>query len=186
MEDFREDSSPSLCFGKRLCALSRGNVSRPRLGSLHDFELKFPEFGQILMRYFVKNRIAFTRQVNLDEAAILLALDLSHQPTFFRALYQSHHGVVAALQKLSQFGNCGPPAACIASHAQHKLMLLRGNSTRPGYALTEAKEATDAVAEPCQPAQRFRSRRRYFRGWRRLFHNKELYHNVIYFARKGN
>jgi hypothetical protein len=117
--------------------------------------------------------------MDFDEAAILFALDLSHQPAFFRSLHEPHHSVVARLQELGQLGNGGPIAARIARYSQHKLMLLRSDSTGTGHAFAEAKKAADAVTKPCQPPQSFRGKRGNFSGERVLFHKAELYHNVI-------
>jgi hypothetical protein len=98
--------------------------------------------------------------MNFNEAAILLALNLSHQSAFFGALDEPHYGVVAPLQELRQFGNGGPTAARITRDSQHELMLLRSDSTSTRHALAEAKKAANPVAKPCQPPQSVRAKRR--------------------------
>ena len=66
--------------------------------------------------------------MNFDEAAIFFPWNFAHQSAFFGALDQSHHGVVASLHELGQFGNGGPTAARVARHSQQELVLLRGDS----------------------------------------------------------
>ena len=96
-------------------------------------------------------------QVNLDEAAILGALSFAHQPPFDGALHQSHHGVVASLQELGEFGDRGPAAARVARHSQQKLVLLGSDAASARHSFAESEETPqrgsetrpDAAATPC-------------------------------------
>jgi hypothetical protein len=153
-----------------LRSLSSGNVAGPALRCFHDFKLEFPQFGHVLSRDLTQKRIAFARQMDFDEAAILFALNFSHQSAFFCALDEPHHGIVPSLQELREFRNSGPTTARVSLDPQQELMLLWSDSTSTGYSLTEAKKAANAVAKPCQLPQCVRVKRRDFRQEGLMFH----------------
>ena len=92
--------------------------------------------------------------MDFNEAAILFALNLSHQPSLLCSLDEPDHSVVAPLQKLCKFGNCSPATARITRHAQHKLVLLWGDSARAGHPFAKTQKAPDAVAKLCKLRQR--------------------------------
>ncbi len=170
---------PGACVLPSFRTLRGRNIARAGLRSFHDFKLELAEFGQILPRYLIQNRIALARKMHFDESAVLFALNLAHQTTLLGALNEPHHGVVTRLQKFRQFGNRGPAAARITRHSQHQLVLLRGNSAGTRYTLTETQKAPYPVAKPAELPQSFSSQRGNCGRGNVTSHKNRLYHNVI-------
>jgi hypothetical protein len=152
---------------------------RAALGTLQDLELKVPELRDVHSRNLFKNRNATACQVNLDEAPVPLALELSDQSPFGGTLHQAHDCVVPLLQELREFGNGCPAAARVAGHSQQELVLLRRDATGARHSLAKTEETADPIAKPCQATERLGLGRMVSTGSRLALHSARLYHNVI-------
>ena len=91
--------------------------------------------------------------MNFDEAAILVGVDLAHQPAFLGALDQPYYRIVAALQEFGELRDRGPAPARVGRHTQQKLVLLRGDSGSSCHSFAESKKTPEPIAKPSQLPQ---------------------------------